>query len=84
MNAITYLNNADEDDIRNTSILDKISDGTVIFYTANRSHLSALLKINDLRVLDYHKSDGVTKIRYRRMNEKGELSKNFTSYFLIA
>lgn len=40
--------------------------------------MSADLKINDLRVLDYHRPDGVTRIRFRT-NE----TDSFVSYYLI-
>ncbi len=50
--------------MRNTSVLDKIADGAVTFYSANKKNLTADLKINDLRLPDYHRPDGITRIRY--------------------
>lgn len=41
--------------------------------------LRADLKINDIRVLDYHRADGVTRTRFRR-----SLNDSFQSYYLIS
>lgn len=76
---IEYLNDIDNDQMRNTSVLDKIADGAVTFFQANAGKLQADIKINDLRLLDYHRPDGVTRIRF--FNNK---SNNFQSYYLIS
>lgn len=76
---IYYFNNLTDDDLRHTSALDKMADGAITFIEASNQKLEADLKINDLRLLDYHRPDGVTRIRF--FNNK---SNNFQSYYLIS
>lgn len=66
------------DEVKFTKTSDKIPDGSITFSKANKDYLQADLKINDQRVLEYHRSDGVTKIQY--YIEKLE---DYKSYYLI-
>ncbi len=40
---------------------DNLPDGAVYFFEANERNLSFRLFINDLRIPEYHRSNGVTK-----------------------
>ena len=53
-------------------------DGSVTFSKANADHLSADLKINDMRALEYHRVDGVTKIKYYL-----EKYDDYKSYYMV-
>ena len=65
--------------MRFTKTIDKIPDGSVTFNIANKDRLEADLKINDLRVLEYHRIDGVTKIQYYV-----EKLDDFKSYYMVS
>lgn len=44
--------------------MDSLPDGAVVFYTANNESLVYKLQINDLRITEYHRNNGVTKLMY--------------------
>ncbi len=48
-----------------TTMIDKIPDGSITFERANEHKLEADIKINDLRLPEYHRADGVTRIRFK-------------------
>lgn len=45
--------------------LEILPDGAVKFYEANDKKLSFTLQINDLRIPEYHRNNGITKITYK-------------------
>jgi hypothetical protein len=75
---VEYFNDLNDHDLRKTSAIDKIADGAITFKTANPNNLEVDFKINDIRNPDYHRADGITRIRF--YNNK---SKEFTSYYSI-
>ena len=42
-----------------------VPDGSVEFYEANITHLKYKVQINDLRLPDYHRNNGVSKLLYK-------------------
>lgn len=45
--------------------LEILPDGAIKFYEANDEKLSFTLQINDLRIHEYHRNNGITKITYK-------------------
>ena len=41
-----------------------LPDGAIKFYEASTSSLIYRIQINDVRVFDYHRSNGITKLKY--------------------
>jgi hypothetical protein len=42
-----------------------IPDGGITFNKASEKGLNMTIQVNDIRLHEYHRSNGVTKIRYR-------------------
>ena len=55
----TYINNSGPG-------LDGLPDGAVEFQTLNSNKMKAVLKINDVRDLDIHRNNGISKLAESR------------------
>lgn len=79
MNDYNYFYNLDYEDLHHTSGIDKMPDGAITFNQVNSFALKADLKINDLRSLEYHRADGLTRIKFY-VNKTDE----YQSYYTIS
>ena len=79
LDTIYYFNELPFDEVKFTKTIDKIPDASLTFFSANPHKLHADLKINDLRSLEYHRCDGVTKIKYYI-----EKLDTFNSYYMVS
>lgn len=41
-----------------------IPDGAYTFYEANEKKINMSIQVNDIRLHEYHRSNGITKLRY--------------------
>lgn len=64
MDTILFFNELPYDEVKHSSTIHKMPDGSVTFFEANKDRLLADLKIDDSRVFEYHRSDGITKIQF--------------------
>lgn len=42
-----------------------IPDGGYTFFEANEKKINMSIQVNDIRLHEYHRSNGITKIRYQ-------------------
>jgi len=73
--SLQEINSQAFDDDVDTAGLDILPDGAITFYEANDKSLSYKLQINDVRLAEYHRGNGVSKI-YLQQNSKSEKIRN--------
>lgn len=67
---LQYINLQPFDDDVDTPGLEVIPDGAITFSEANDKNLSFKIQINDVRLPEYHRGNGVTKVYLRDSNNK--------------
>lgn len=57
-----------------------IPDGALTFYEASKDNLTFKIQINDLRIPEYHRNNGITKLKFQTKESDGK----FTSQLRVA
>lgn len=47
-----------------------IPDGAITFHNANEDYLNVTIQVNDLRVPEYHRANGITKVFFKVAENK--------------
>jgi len=78
---LQFINLQPFDDDVDTPGLEVIPDGAITFSEANDKNLSFKIQINDVRLPEYHRGNGVTKIYLRDSNNKTLKNVGFFAFF---
>jgi len=65
---IESLNDYDINELVNDSVLSVVPDGAVTIHEINDNTFSYTLQVNDMRMPQYHRNNGITKLQYYNKN----------------
>lgn len=65
---IESLNDYDINELENDSVLSVVPDGAVTIHEINDNTFSYTLQVNDMRLPQYHRNNGITKLQYFNKN----------------